>query len=84
MNESLIDAQNRGALEAAYGIAFGGKPGIVIVVRGGIGQTFDVAGIVGKDMKAEELRSAIIGAAIAVGRISEQMGKMGTVLEPEK
>jgi len=82
MGKSLIQEQNDAAISAACKIA-SGEPGLVIVVRRNVKDRYDVAAVIGGKMPLPELRDALMGAVIALGKVAEQAGNLGPVLTPE-
>ena len=81
MPKSLIQQQNDAAISTACRIA-GGEPGLVVVVRKNAKDKYDVAAIIGGQLPLPELRDAIMGAVIALGKVAEQASTMGPVLTP--
>lgn len=82
MGKSLVQEQNDAAISAACKIA-SGEAGLVVVVRKNLKDRYDVAAIIGGKMPLPELRDALMGAVIALGKVAEQAGNLGAVLMPE-
>lgn len=82
MPKTLVQEQNDAAIAAACRIA-SGESGLVVVVRRNAKDKYDVAAVIGGKMPLPELRDAIMGAVIALGKVAEQAGNLGPVLTPE-
>lgn len=84
MEKTFVQSQSEGVIEAARGIILRGEPGLVVIARPTKSDgNFDGAAVFGRNMPAEQLRSALLTVLIALGRATEGTAKMGTVMTPE-
>ncbi len=72
-------AQNEAALEAARRVAFREETGIFLVLRKKQGRDYEVT-VLGQ-VNAEEIRDAMLGAVMALGKIAEKGSAVGLVLD---